>query len=33
MIYWAAFFALQSEEMERDRQSAQQGAARRTQTR
>tara|TARA_Y100000401_G_C8240509_1_gene182776 strand:- start:293 stop:472 length:180 start_codon:yes stop_codon:yes gene_type:complete len=33
MIYWAAFFSLQNEEMERDRQSAQRGAASRTQTR
>jgi len=33
MIHWAAYFALQNEEMERDRESAQRGAASRTQTR
>jgi len=33
LINWAAFFALQNEEMERDREAAQRGAASRTQTR
>ena len=33
MINWAAFFALQNEEMERDRTAAQTGSATRTQTR
>jgi len=33
MVGWAAFFALQNEEMERDREAAQKGAASRTQTR
>ena len=33
MINWAAFFALQNEEMEKDRRAAQTGSATRTQTR
>jgi len=33
MINWAAFFALQNEEMERDKEARQLGAASRTQTR
>tara|TARA_R100000353_G_C6488552_1_gene191128 strand:- start:511 stop:612 length:102 start_codon:yes stop_codon:yes gene_type:complete len=33
MIRWAAFFELQNEDMERDKQAAQRGAASRTQTR
>lgn len=33
MVRWAAFFALENEEMERDKQAAQRGAASRTQTR
>ena len=33
MVRWAAFFALQNEEMERDKEAAQRGAASRTQTR
>jgi len=33
LINWAAFFALQNEEMERDKEAAQRGAASRTQTR
>ena len=32
-VRWAAFFALQNEEMERDKEAAQRGAASRTQTR
>ena len=33
LINWAAFFSLQNEEMERDREARQRGAASRTQTR
>jgi hypothetical protein len=33
LVNWAAYFGLENEESERDRQSAQQGAASRTQTR
>ena len=33
MVNWAGFFALEAEEMDKERQSAQQGAATRTQTR
>ena len=33
MVRWAAFFVLQNEDMERDREAAQRGAASRTQTR
>ena len=33
MVNWAAFFALQNEEMEKDRRAAQTGSATRTQTR
>tara|TARA_R100000781_G_C4074906_1_gene125751 strand:- start:1169 stop:1270 length:102 start_codon:yes stop_codon:yes gene_type:complete len=33
MLNWAAFFALQNEEIEKDREAAQRGAASRTQTR
>ena len=32
MIYWAAFFSIQNDDMERDREAAQKGAASRTQT-